>query len=79
MVSTAEMSRGYDGRLEATFAAAKDKGESAFITFITAGYPRAEDTPSILMAMQEGGASVIELGIPYTDPQADGATIQKCN
>jgi tryptophan synthase len=37
------------------------------------------DTPSILLAMQEGGASIIELGIPYTDPQADGATIQHTN
>jgi tryptophan synthase len=37
------------------------------------------DTPAILLAMQEGGASIIELGIPYTDPQADGATIQLTN
>jgi tryptophan synthase len=37
------------------------------------------DTPSILLAMQEGGSSIIELGIPYTDPQADGATIQHTN
>ena len=37
------------------------------------------DTPAILMAMQEGGAAIIELGIPYTDPQADGATIQHTN
>ena len=37
------------------------------------------DTPALLMAMEEGGASIIELGIPYTDPQADGATIQHTN
>ena len=39
----------------------------------------APDTPAILLSMQEGGASIIELGIPYTDPQADGATIQQTN
>jgi len=67
------------GRIEAAFEACKAKGEAAFITFITAGYPTRADTPAILLAMQEGGASIIELGVPYTDPQADGATIQKTN
>jgi len=71
--------RGYGGRIEEAFASAKARGEAAFVTFVTAGYPRAEDTPSILLGMQEGGASIIELGIPYTDPQADGATIQHTN
>eukprot|EP00970_Alexandrium_tamarense_P004330 scaffold723_cov298-Alexandrium_tamarense.AAC.2 len=41
--------------------------------------PPYSDTPAILLAMQAGGASVIELGIPYTDPQADGTTIQQTN
>eukprot|EP00559_Dactyliosolen_fragilissimus_P007134 CAMPEP_0184860160 /NCGR_PEP_ID=MMETSP0580-20130426/5109_1 /TAXON_ID=1118495 /ORGANISM="Dactyliosolen fragilissimus" /LENGTH=696 /DNA_ID=CAMNT_0027357175 /DNA_START=229 /DNA_END=2319 /DNA_ORIENTATION=+ len=78
-MSATGMRRGNGGRIETAFAAAKDKGEAAFVTFVTAGYPTAKDTPSILMSMQSGGASVIELGIPYTDPQADGTTIQKTN
>lgn len=73
------MGRGMGGRIEQAFATAKDKGEAAFVSFVTAGYPSIQDTPAILLAMQEGGSAVIELGIPYTDPQADGATIQKTN
>eukprot|EP00551_Chaetoceros_affinis_P006149 CAMPEP_0203672558 /NCGR_PEP_ID=MMETSP0090-20130426/8582_1 /ASSEMBLY_ACC=CAM_ASM_001088 /TAXON_ID=426623 /ORGANISM="Chaetoceros affinis, Strain CCMP159" /LENGTH=696 /DNA_ID=CAMNT_0050537891 /DNA_START=265 /DNA_END=2355 /DNA_ORIENTATION=+ len=78
-MSTSEMRRGIGGRIEEAFAAAKEEGKAAFVSFITAGYPAPEDTPAILLAMQEGGSSLIELGIPYTDPQADGATIQKTN
>jgi len=73
------MARGYNGRIEAAFAAAKDRGEAAFVTFVTAGFPTKEDTPAILLALQNSGSALIELGIPYTDPQADGATIQKTN
>jgi len=78
-MSSASMERGIGGRIEEAFAAAKDRGEAAFVSFVTAGYPTPEDTPAILMGMQEGGSAIIELGIPYTDPQADGATIQKTN
>ena len=46
---------------------------------MTAGYPRAEDTVSILLAMQEGGADIIELGVPFSDPMADGPAIQETN
>lgn len=75
----AQMDRGVGGRIEEAFASAKERGEAAFITFVTAGYPTKDDTADILLAMQEGGAAIIELGIPYTDPQADGTTIQKTN
>ena len=46
---------------------------------ITFRFALAPDTPAMLLAMQEGGASIIELGIPYTDPQADGPTIQQAS
>lgn len=49
------------------------------MTFVTAGYPTKDDTPSILLAMQHGGADIIELGIPFSDPIADGPTIQVTN
>lgn len=49
------------------------------MTFVTAGYPTANDTVPILLAMQEGGADIIELGVPFSDPIADGPAIQETN
>jgi tryptophan synthase alpha chain len=62
-------------RLRAAFA----KGRPALVTFLTAGDPTAEATPAILDALVEGGADVIELGMPFTDPMADGPAIQAAN
>ena len=55
------------------------KGHPALVTFVTAGDPTSEATPAILDALVEGGADVIELGMPFTDPMADGPAIQKAN
>lgn len=52
---------------------------AALITFITVGDPTAADTPAILDALVAGGADIIELGMPFTDPMADGPTIQAAN
>ena len=49
------------------------------VAYLTAGYPNPKETVDLLLAMEAGGADIIELGIPFTDPQADGATIQKAN
>lgn len=49
------------------------------MTFVTAGFPTIADTPAILKGLQDGGADIIELGIPFTDPVADGPTIQYSN
>ncbi len=46
---------------------------------MTAGYPHPDETIDLLLAIQSGGAAILELGVPFTDPQADGATIQKAN
>ena len=46
---------------------------------MTAGYPTAEATPNVIVSMEKGGADVIELGVPFTDPIADGPTIQTAN
>ena len=64
-------------RLSGKFSNADKK--SQFIAYLTAGYPNADETVNLLLAMQAGGADVLELGVPFTDPQADGATIQKAN
>ncbi|MDR6849770.1 tryptophan synthase alpha chain [Sphingomonas sp. BE270] len=55
------------------------KGHPALVAFITAGDPTPDATPAILDALVEGGADVIELGMPFTDPMADGPAIQAAN
>lgn len=63
-------------RLSYAFAAAKAEGRAALVTFVTAG---DGDTAAILDALVAGGADVIELGMPFTDPMADGPAIQAAN
>ena len=62
-------------RLEAAFT----KGRPALVTFITGGDPTPDATPAILDALVAGGADVIELCMPFTDPMADGPAIQEAN
>ena len=62
-------------RLASAFA----KGHPALVCFVTAGDPTPAATPAILDALVEGGADVIELGMPFTDPMADGPAIQRAN
>ncbi|SCU84624.1 LAFA_0D11012g1_1 [Lachancea sp. 'fantastica'] len=65
--------------LKQTFANAKAENRNALVTFMTAGYPRIEDTIPMLKGFQDGGVDVIELGMPFSDPIADGPTIQEAN
>ncbi|MDB5686521.1 MAG: tryptophan synthase, alpha chain [Rhizorhabdus sp.] len=66
-------------RLATTFARTRAEARAALITFVTGGDPSPADTGAILDALVEGGADVIELGMPFTDPMADGPAIQKAN
>jgi tryptophan synthase alpha chain len=64
-------------RIAATLEALKAQGRKALIPYVTAGDPFADLTPSIMQALAEGGADIIELGVPFSDPMADGPVIQK--
>jgi len=64
-------------RITATFAQLQSQGRKALIPFVTAGFPFADVTPELMHAMVAGGADVIELGVPFSDPSADGPVIQK--
>lgn len=64
-------------RIAETFAALKEKQEKALITFITAGDPDLAATESLILELARRGADIIELGVPFSDPMADGPTIQK--
>ena len=64
-------------RIEKTFADLKSQGRKALIPYITAGFPFADITPELMHAMVEAGSDVIELGVPFSDPMADGPVIQR--
>ena len=64
-------------RIKATFAALAADKRKALIPYVTAGDPFADATVDIMLAMARAGADVIELGVPFSDPMADGPVIQK--
>jgi tryptophan synthase alpha chain len=64
-------------RIAATFTDLKAQGRKALIPYVTAGFPYADITPELMHGMVKAGADVIELGVPFSDPMADGPVIQK--
>ena len=64
-------------RIDTAFAALKKQGRKALIPYVTAGFPFVDVTPELMHGMVAGGADVIELGVPFSDPSADGLVIQK--
>jgi len=64
-------------RIQATFARLAAEGRKALIPFVTTGDPFPETTVPLMLAMAEAGADVIELGVPFSDPMADGPVIQR--
>jgi tryptophan synthase alpha chain len=66
-------------RIQTTFAQLQNQGRKALVPFITAGDPDPELTLPLLKALVAGGANIIELGVPFSDPMADGPTIQRAS
>jgi tryptophan synthase alpha chain len=66
-------------RIAKTFAALAAQGRKALIPYITCGDPHADGTAAVMQALAEGGADVIELGVPFSDPMADGPVIQRAS
>src|SRR3954470_5834940 len=63
-------------RMDARFAQLKTEARSAFVTFVMAGDPDPETSLTIVKALPQAGADIIEIGMPFTDPMADGPSIQ---
>lgn len=66
-------------RISARLAECRESGRLALIPYITAGYPDAETTVELAIALAGAGADLLELGIPFSDPLADGVTIQRAS
>jgi tryptophan synthase alpha chain len=66
-------------RIAAAFAAARRNGRAALIPYVVAGYPDAETSLAAALACIDAGADLLEVGLPYSDPLADGATLQRAS
>ncbi len=66
-------------RIQAVLETLKAQRRTALIPYVTCGDPFADATPQIMLALAEGGADIIELGVPFSDPMADGPVIQKAS
>jgi tryptophan synthase alpha chain len=66
-------------RVERAFARAKEERRLALIVYLTVGYPDRASTGALLRAALDGGADVLELGVPFSDPLADGTTVQRAS
>jgi tryptophan synthase alpha chain len=65
-----------DNRIDRKFRELKARGQKAFVAYITAGDPSPEVTPDIVWALERAGADIVEIGIPFSDPLADGVVNQ---
>lgn len=65
------------GRIDATFERVRREGRIALMPYLAIGYPDLETTVELASTLAEAGADVFELGVPYSDPLADGATVQR--
>src|SRR5712692_2673443 len=63
-------------KIAKAFELARQEGRGAFIPYFMCGYPSAAQTVKLVLAAAEAGADIVELGMPFSDPLADGATVQ---
>ena len=66
-------------RIDAKFQELRDRGARAFMPYVCAGDPNPELTPKLFLTLEEAGADLIELGVPFSDPIADGPTVQRAS